>query len=410
MNKNSVNTNLLYVFPIVILCYTFTLLWGWFPYSHSIIPILIGLSAGLLLGNKYFLLKPVKYLFFFVLVALLNVFAKDYNYSSVSGVFYKTIELLLPAIMTYIVLLSDNEKILNVTIELIVWMLIINAIGTFVVDVTMPGSIRIIQGQIRETGDSSIATAYYKMGVSNYILPHALPSMIPILIMGVKSVKKRSIWFLLIGVLIACVMLVFFSGATTPLLTTILAIIIAAATSDKGGTKRFVIMGIVSILFLIIVNNDNLMLSLLRGADDVLNNEGYFHGKILEFENLIIYGETSGDMEQRGDLYGISFNAILNHPILGVNYEIGGHSTLLDTWGYLGLVGFVPFIFFIFAQIRWTSKQILKSSRFYYYECVILAFIMLALKNTAGWESWLFLFTVVPLLIKYIENNQKQIN
>lgn len=405
MKRTHVSTgnNLLYLFPVVILCYTFTLLWGWIPYTRSIITVFVGIVAAFAVSHSYFSNKTAGYLFVYALILILNVFSGDAFYNTFRDVFTPIIEMLLPALMVYGVLAKGNEKSLKIIVYTVLMMLIVNAFCSFLVDLVMPGSIRAIHGTIRATGDKTLAMTYYKMGLATYVMPHALPCIIPVLILGIKIIKDKFTKWLMVVSLVACLLLVYLSGSTTPVLTAMVAVVLGIFTSNKTGAKQLVTLGILFAIVYAIVSSKEIMLPLLRDLDDLLNNEGYFHKKILSFEELIAYGETSGDMEEREDLYMITWKAIISNSVIGVDYETGGHSTLLDCWGRLGIIGLIPFLLFIISQVKMSCQRISKNSRLYYYEGVFVAFIMLVLKNVAGWESWLFLFTVLPLLTIYVE-------
>lgn len=406
MNQRTIGDNLAYLFPVVILCYTFTLLWGWIPLTHSIITIAVGMAAGLVVSYKYLSQKPVLYLLLYEVVLVLNMLSGDYRYHTWREVFNVTVEILIPVLMTFGIFASNDTKLLNVTVKAILWMLIINAIGSFVVDMTIPGSIRAINGTIRESGDNSIAMVYYRFGLANYVMPHALPCILPVLVMGIKTAGNRLHRVFMAVSLVACLLLIYLSGATTPVLTGAIALIFAFFTNSKTGTRRLVTLGIIATILVAIASSKEIMLPLLKGLDNMMNNEGYFHSKIMDFEDLIVYGDNTGDIEQRSDLYMTSWNAVVENPIIGVNTQVGGHSNLLDCWGYLGLVGLIPFLGFIFTQVKLSAKQLHKGSLLFYYEGVFMAILMLAIKSMSGWESWLFLFTVLPLLTRYVEINR----
>ena len=407
--SSSINkgVNLAYVFPIVILCYTFSLLWGWIPRTHSLITLLIGLAVGVVVSYRYFTRIPMFYFLLYVVVLALNVMANDHRYNSFASVFYEVIYLLLPSLMVFGLMNSDNDKCATITIKAILWMLIINAIGTFFVDTMFPGSIRAINAETRLTGNSSTAMYFYRFGLANYFLPHALPTIIPVLVMGIKYCDDRKKRWLLTVVLVACLLLVYFSGATTALLLAVVALLVAVFSSSKGGIRQIILIVVISLILIPVFSNDELMLSVLQQLDDIVNHEGYFHSKILDFQDLIMYGETTGDVEARENLYTITINAIIGSPLFGVNTVIGGHSNLLDQWGYLGIVGWLPWLLFIISQVRMSGRKLQSSSKIFYVEGVLMAFLMLAIKSMAGWESWLFLFTVLPLLTRYCENDSK---
>ena len=120
-----------------------------------------------------------------------------------------------------------------------------------------------------------------------------------------------------------------------------------------------------------------------------------------DFKDAIMHGESSGDIETRQNLYQATWNAILENPIIGVNREAGSHSLILDHWGYLGLVGLIPFLFFVIAQLRMMGHMIPQKARVCYYESVAITVVMMFVKNTDMWEMWLCLFTMLPVFAVY---------
>jgi hypothetical protein len=228
--------------------------------------------------------------------------------------------------------------------------------------------------------------------------------------MGIKSFRndKRKRILCLLS-LVSCLVLVYYSGATTALILGILALIIALFTLNESGKRPLVFLIIIGVILIPIISNKALMLSFLDWTDSLVGYEGYFHGKIQDFQQLLLYNESTGDIEAREDLYTMTINAIIANPLIGSNELIGGHSTILEHWGDLGLVGLVPYFLFIISQIKLSSKYFQEDSKVFFYEGVFFAFMMLLIKHMDTWESWLFLFLLLPLLVRYIEINRQKI-
>lgn len=404
MNQVTKGFNIIYVFPIVILCYTFTLLWGWIPRTQSVITIAIGLGASVVVSHRYFSLKPIRYLLLYAIVVFFNVISDDASHNSFSIEIYNLLFILIPVLMTFGILRSDDERLINYTIWAVFGMLIINTIGTYIVDMSMPGSIRSVYAIMQEEGTSA-AIPFYKVGMANYELPHALPTIIPVLVLGYKTSNKNIHKFIFAGVLVACFLLIFYSGATTSVLLGVFAFLISAITNTHTAKKQFVAFSFFAIVFILILRNDALVLSFLDWIDGLVGTESFFHNKIIEFEDAIIYGQATGDMEERSDLYMTSWKAVVTNPILGVNEPVGGHSFFIDIWATLGLIGWIPLLFFVFSQLKMFAKSISEYSVLFYYEGAMMAILMLTFKSTVGWESWLFLFTIMPVLVRYCEIN-----
>lgn len=401
-NNKSRGFNITYIFPIVILSYTFSMLWGWIPYTRSLIPLIIGLAAGCYISKGFFSTRSFVCLLIYAVVLFINMMAGDHRYNSIYYIFCDLTSLLLPALITFGLFKNGNEKIGDVTVVIVLSFIIINAIGSFIVDLSFPSVIRVLTGDRRATGDSTLQYYYFRFGVANYALPHAITVIIPALVMGIKRITEKRIRIFLIVALIACMMLIYLSGAATALILGIFTLIISIMTRSNGRNGIWLL--VVGILIFIVLSNDSIILSILEWFDGVIGGEGYFHSKVRDFEDLIVYGQTGGDIEARSDLYNESLDAVISNPIFGVNEKIGEHSALIDHWGYLGLVGFIPYILFFIFQIKNSYWMIQQKNRLFYIEGVFAAIVMLSLKAFDGWEICLFIITISPLLIRFVEN------
>ena len=178
--QRSTGINIVFIFPVVIILYTFSVFWGWFPRTHSIITLAIGLVAGIYACNKFFSTKPFYYLLLYGIILFLNYLMGDAHYYLFSKAFYEFLYLLLPALISFCLLKAENSKIAKYTVVAILFMLIFNAIGSMYVDTVFPGSIRALNAEAKMNPDSSLQSYYFRFGVTNYFLPHAIPMIIPV--------------------------------------------------------------------------------------------------------------------------------------------------------------------------------------------------------------------------------------
>jgi len=395
--------DLLYYYPAVILIFTFTLIYGWIPPLKNLVLLFLGLLLGVVVCVKYYQ-KPMMFAFLaYFLVVYLNKMAGDVWISDNKTLFGELFKLVLTGLMGYAMITAKDKRFLNITIVSFLLMLVANAIGTSFVETIVPGSIRTLE-VMRHHGEleDAMTTYYYRFGMANYALPSGLVTVIPMIVLGIKmNSKNKKKRFLLILSLLSCLMLVYYSGSTTALILGVLGFLVALFVKEGIGKRPLGILALFGIVLTFILSNENLMLSFLDSIDKWVGYDGYFHDKVDDFETLIISGEASGDIETREQLYQRSWEAVINHPLLGTNERIGGHSLLLDHWGYLGLVGFIPFLIFVIAQIKMFSKMIPVSTRIIYTVCIFITFMMMFIKNMNGWETWLCLFTILPLLANY---------
>lgn len=397
-----------YIFPVVIICYTFSLLWGWFPRTHTIYVLFLGVLACLFLCQDYFRTKQVTYLLLLEVVLGLNMLMNDHLHASAMGFVYEMISIAITAMMGCYLLKAKNETLVTATTLMLLLMLIVNVVGSLFVETIFPGSIRAVVTEFHDTGSQDLAMAFYKFGMASYEMTHAIPTIIPMVVYGIKveTNVKTKIFFIII--LIACLLLCYLGGSTTALLLGMFALVLSLFTKTDQGKSQLVLFGLLAVVFMLVLSNDSLMLSLLDWADNMMGNEGNFHSKIVDFQFSI---ESSGSSEStagRGDLYMQSVNAILSNPLLGTNSDtMGHHSTILDHWACLGLIGLIPYLAFIYFQLKWTSRYIPVSSKTFFVEGAGIAILMLAVKSIDGWESWLFLFTFMPIMARYIETKKK---
>lgn len=394
-----------YLIPFVVLLYTFSLIWGWFPLSHTIYVLFLGELVCIVECNRYVKSKAFVALAILEIALGLKMFMNAPLHASTNGYIYEMLSICITAMMGYFLLRSKDEMLVKGMVYMIMIIIIVNAIGSSVVETILPGSIRACVTEYHTTGSHELAMTFYKYGMASYELSHAIPTIIPILVFGIKVVQRFRFKILLISVLAACLILCFLGGSTTALILGVLGLVISMLTRPKKGKGQLVVFALFSIVFLLIMNNDALVVSLLERIDDLVGNEGPFHSKIIDFEDSILYGETSEGVGGRQALYTMSINAIISNPIFGTNSDIiGHHSTLLDHWACLGLIGFIPYVLFIYRQIMESGKFLSDNSRLFYIEGAIIAIVMLFVKSMDGWESWLFLFVVLPLLARYLES------
>ncbi len=136
-----------------------------------------------------------------------------------------------------------------------------------------------------------------------------------------------------------------------------------------------------------------------------------YYGKIEDTMTMLETGKTVGQIAGRQELHNMSFNAFLNHPLLGTNKgsDIGGHAYFMDRAGLLGLVGFIPLFLFFYNQIKITYENLPNSIRMYYLIGVVACIILGFQKNMAGFEYWLYLFFLLPALCMLV-NRKIQIS
>lgn len=125
--------------------------------------------------------------------------------------------------------------------------------------------------------------------------------------------------------------------------------------------------------------------------------------------------DQGSDMNERFELYSLSFTTFLQNPIFGVGgYEYGayglagGHSDILDNYAYYGVFFGSVFIFYLYHLYKSKTLYLPTYSR-YAYKIVFFAYLFDSLFNTCYKEQELFvLYFVIPALF-YLTSPKKKL-
>ena len=279
---------------------------------------------------------------------------------------------------------------------------------------TNPGLVRMAHlTALVNPGDLTTFKPMFMLGLSSYELPHALPLLMPAFVLGVKNNLLSKKQRLLSAIMLACsLMLVYFSGATGPMLVSLMVLLMSFLVS-KGSTASNVLkLSVVVLIMAPFIIDDQFMLAGLDWVDGLLGGEGYFHSKVEDFQDTIMYGGAEGDVEERQDLYGNSISVLLENPLhilIGAQEGYGVHSVLLDRLASLGLIGFIPLISLFVVQFKFVMKHISSQYYVYYFLGLFAAFMMMISKNVSGWNLWFILFSALPFCV-FVYSDSDQTN
>ncbi len=395
MRKDKILT---YAAAFVVTVSTFTLIQGYFPFfmrSWIFLGILVVLIT--LLYPKVYLGKSIIWLMIYSIVILFNYLSGDEVFS-LSFALTEITFYFIPA--TLFLIYMRNKDVKNVrTIAIVsILIIIITSIFTFKNAIDNPGIVKsIVDAQATE--DYTYILEQYRKGIASYGMPHAFPFIVPPFIYMLKnknfSFKLRM--FALLMVIIGGFM-VFYSESTGALVVLLFSIIMSLIITEsplKKNIIRLVLLGIIALLFL----NTQTLISVLDFFGAKTETMTYY-GKIEDAMTILETGKSVGEIAYRQELHNMSFNAFVNHPLLGTNKssDIGKHAYFMDRAGLLGLVGFIPLFLFLYYQIKITYENLPNFIRMYYLIGVVSCIILGFQKNMSGFEYWLYLFFLLPAL------------
>lgn len=340
------------------------------------------------------------YLIYIATVSFSYLLGRSYITSS-GFLFRETYIMIIPAGLCYMFTKKKGTKIGKPILIAFFSILLYTTIISFIVNLSFPGIIRVAFGAGREGGAiETIAESYYKIGLSSYEFPHALPVLIPALIAVIVHAEIKLITrILFVCILIVTLVLIYISGSSTALGLAAMILVISFVVRKESFSRNTKTILLVSLLLMPFILSEDVQLGFLDFVDKVTGQESGLHGKIMDIEDSIIYGsDDTGTVGARTERYSKTWNVFLNNILVGGDGG-GGHSALLDRLASLGLLGFIPYIILIITQIKYTLSFIPKNVVTYYYVGILAGVIMLVSKNMSNWYLWLCMFTILPIIL-----------
>lgn len=364
---------------------------------------IVAIAALILVSNSYLKQKEFWLALMYGLVVFLNFWIGNVAFPSLFSVLYEVFRLMVPAaIFYYYSKVSRNKPFVNSVLLLYLFVLVFETIATYRLEQVYPGLMRNLHSSRYEDD----LTMFMQMGLAPYSLPHALPTLIPAIVLVIKDGKNNLIIRVLTLVFLAAsLVIVYLSQATGAYLMTIFSLVLAFIVNSSGIRNNMTKLVIVSVLALPFVLFPSFTDTAMDVAEMFVSEDSDVYEKIEEVRASNSGAETSGDIAYRGELLDKTLNTIIEHPLFGSRTKTyGNHNALLDRMAKLGLVGFLPLLMFLILTIKGTYKEIPEKGKIFYLIGVSAAVIMLLSKNQISWDQWFFLFYLLPVLI--IENDR----
>ena len=401
MNKQKIAL----LYPFVFFVTTSMFVRSWIPFFHSSwYTLMFGCILSIYLVPDFMRTKWLTLIVIYSLVILLNWYVGDTFYDQFNFVANEIAMFFLFCSAIYYMLTYNDKKCIDNTYWAMFVMLGIAAVGSIYVNRQFPGIIRMQDVIFLENGvvDTSVIEAYQRMGLSNYLLPHGLPVLIPPLAL---LIKRSKLWKLTritaIFFLIFIYILVVLGGSTTVLLLSLFASFVFLFDDKKNSFNRYpIIITLFLLPFLLFPEIITSIIELFTG--DTLETYA------MHLDDMANYSSrgAEGNTMTRMSLYMKSIAEFLENPIWGTNGQMGTHSVLLDRLGTLGGVGFIPFIGIIYSYMRFIWNKMGRIEYSYFKISVLVGVIMLLIKGIDDAEVWLMFFVVSPVILyksRYLE-------
>lgn len=327
-------------------------------------------------------------------------FLIDYNYSmDIAGVSMNvtTFQLLvLFCVFTICNHIQETDKYDSMILKITAISFIVNFFFTYRALLQDPTISKFMAtGQVNESNT---------FGVVGYGYIYGILFIIPFILSLYHTESRRSKKNEYVVVLAAVIFFIYVCGYFTAMILTILACLLFYIFRVNIYAKF--ILGFICICLTF------LMFDLVAFADFLImlseNIEVFTISERIKQIAVFIKFGNMGDTLDRFDLYQDSISSFLNSPIignaiLGNNYEISGHSEILDILANGGIILFTIFYMCIHQNFKVMSKLCsqksdIKTALF----IVNLLFVVLNLINTSFSSGfiYLFIFGISPALIR----------
>lgn len=242
------------------------------------------------------------------------------------------------------------------------------------------------------------------VGTPGYSLLHAYVIAIPALLYGTKMSKDWRKWTMLVATLLF-VFIIINTYITTSLIISFTVILFSLLFDIKNKAKSFIYMFLV-LFAILILNSTGVFLNIFDFLIEFFKGTAT-QTKMEDFKLIYLTGdvESASNITGRMSLHDKSWMAFTENILIGGTSPVGGHSSLLDRLGGMGLLAFIPFLMIIISQVKMVLRLMKNSEqRIYYYLGIGAAFILLYQKGLFGQEGWLFLMVLMPGLIMTFRN------
>lgn len=403
MKKNQETTK---VIPWLIILYTWPIFAAWvtlFARNWFMLPIMA--ITGVLFVPEYFRSKIFirSLLFFFVLSFYFLLWSRGYD--SIVGLFCDICLFTAIAAFAYFFSNYADDSHIKIIFFSTIGFVILTTVASFIICQSFPNIIRYSGSGGQDNLYITLVNSLQRYGLSSFDIVHALPILIPSLILGFKS-QSLALWercFFLIMALL-CVFQTYVSGSATPLFLAIL-VLIASFVLHVGRFRSNIAIFVVFTILCFVLLSPTVLSTILSSFSSILGADSTeLQARIADVDEAISTGNAdSGDMGLRIIQYQLSIDAFFNNIFFGSSdMPLGGHSFVLDTLGGYGLVGFFALSSFVIALLKYIMKHISPSLVSFYGLSIVAAVVMLASKNTGTWATWCFLFIISPVIIKSI--------
>lgn len=229
----------------------------------------------------------------------------------------------------------------------------------------------------------------------SYTLMSSYSFLLPVACYGIKY-TKRFLKYYFVALTVLIVYMVVKSEITTSFLASCFVLLFTLSYRKNIQNLPVIFVTMAVIMWLIYISG-----ALLAFVDYLIS---LYDGtvaqiKFIEFRDMLLGSDEDDNLTVREFCRKMSMDCFYANPLTG-SPDVGGHSSLLDRLGSMGLLGFIPFVMMLITNIQmWIRFLPDKGTKFFYFSGIFIIFVFLYNKGLFSGQGMLILFVVLPVAI-----------
>lgn len=304
------------------------------------------------------------------------------------------VTILLPLLLINLICRNRETYVIKIIVLLSISIIIIRCFTAIEVELLFPGIARKIVGMTDNARFDPIN--FIKMGVATYSFINSLPFLVIPVLFIIRTSKNRIHKIFMPVFLLLCIYTIYIASWGAAL---IFSIILGSIYLFYESKKKFSIITIAKVtgIFLLILLSRSVALPLIA---EMISGNSILSQKLSDIESSINSPTLTGQLAGRNDLYNISIDSFIEHPLLGdLKSKKGGHAYWLDHLANFGLIVTLIVLFLIYQlsnkMLMFLPYEFDKLHKLNTLSYILFGFI----KGGGGYEFLMFTLVFGPLLV-----------
>ena len=232
-------------------------------------------------------------------------------------------------------------------------------------------------------------------GLPTYSLMHAYTLFLAPVCYAVKSFHGYRRIMSIAALIVLCI--VIYSTFVTTSLIMMLVILLVVLTYNGKVNSMFFYLFLAAILFFLY--EEGFFVKLIDSIYPLFEDTAV-EGKLNDFRASMVGGEIVGDnITTRSNLHTISWNSFITNPLWGTSV-VGGHSSILDRFGGMGILGGLPYMMIFVSFYKMVRKMLQGTSTTpVFFISFLSGMVFLYEKGIWDGGSWQMFMVMMPMAL-----------